>query len=63
MQLGLTTVKLVVAQLVHCFTWKLPFGMEPSDLDMTESFGMTLSRCKHLSAMLSHRLPLVVYNE
>ncbi|XP_028772133.1 cytochrome P450 CYP736A12-like [Neltuma alba] len=64
MQMGLTTVKLVTAQLVHCFNWELPSGMKHSDLDMTESFGLTLQRTKHLSAMLSQRLPFnKVYNE
>ncbi|KAG4909374.1 hypothetical protein JHK87_055490 [Glycine soja] len=32
--LGLTTIKIVLAQLVHCFNWELPLGMSPDDLDM-----------------------------
>ncbi|XP_054793594.1 cytochrome P450 71AU50-like [Prosopis cineraria] len=63
MQMGLTTVKLVAAQLVHCFNWELPFGMKPADLDMTESFGLSLTRSKHLSAVLSHRLSSKAYND
>ncbi|PHT31951.1 Cytochrome [Capsicum baccatum] len=35
-QLGIIIVRLVVAQLVHCFNWELPNGIPPSDLDMTE---------------------------
>nr|KYP40173.1 Cytochrome P450 71A1 [Cajanus cajan] len=46
--LGLTTVKIVLAQLVHCFHWELPFGMSPDDLDMSEKFGLTMPRSKHL---------------
>ncbi|KAK4411616.1 cytochrome [Sesamum angolense] len=48
LQLGLTVVRLVVAQLVHCFDWELPNGMLPSDLDMSEHFGLVTSRAKHL---------------
>lgn len=48
--LGLTTVKLVVAQLVHCFSWELPSNMTPNDLDMTEKFGLSTPRAKHLLA-------------
>jgi cytochrome P450 len=43
-QLGLTVIRLVVVQLVHCFDWKLPNRMLPSDLDMTEKFGLTMPR-------------------
>ncbi|XP_019462434.1 PREDICTED: cytochrome P450 CYP736A12-like [Lupinus angustifolius] len=56
LQLGLTVVNLVVAQLVHCFDWKLPNDMLPSDLDMTEHFGLTLPRAKHLVAIPAYRL-------
>ena len=51
MQLGLTVVRLVLAQLVHCFDWELPDNMLPSELDMTEEFGITLPRAKHLVAI------------
>ncbi|KAM7258603.1 hypothetical protein ACFE04_014344 [Oxalis oulophora] len=56
MQLGLVTVKLVVAQLVHCFDWKLPDGMSPAELDMTEHFGLAVSRAEHLLARPTYRL-------
>jgi cytochrome P450 len=55
-QLGLNTVSLVVAQLVHCFDWELPFGMSPSDLDMTEKFGLSMPRCNPLLAVPTTRL-------
>ncbi|XP_059432653.1 cytochrome P450 71AU50-like [Corylus avellana] len=45
MQLDLTAVRLVVAQLVHCFDWELPNNMQPNELDMTEEFGLT-TPCK-----------------
>lgn len=56
MQLGITVVRLVVAQLVHCFNWELPDGMQPSELDMTEEFGLVTARAKHLMAIPTCRL-------
>ncbi|KAJ9670827.1 hypothetical protein PVL29_027017 [Vitis rotundifolia] len=56
MQLGLTVVRFVVAQLVHCFDWELPDGMLPSELDMTEEFGLAIPRAKHLVAIPTYRL-------
>ncbi|KAH6808199.1 hypothetical protein C2S51_029307 [Perilla frutescens var. frutescens] len=56
LQLGLTLVKLVLAQLVHCFDWKLPEGMQPSDVDMSERFGLVTARANHLMAIPSSRL-------
>ncbi|PQM38305.1 cytochrome P450 CYP736A12-like precursor [Prunus yedoensis var. nudiflora] len=56
MHLGLTVVKIVLAQLVHCFDWELPDSMLPEELDMTEVFGLTISRAKHLRAIPSYRL-------
>ncbi|KAA8541200.1 hypothetical protein F0562_025193 [Nyssa sinensis] len=56
MHLGLTNIRLVVAQLVHCFHWELPDGMSTSDLDMSEIFGLTSPRAKHLLAVPTYRL-------
>ncbi|MBA0829612.1 hypothetical protein Goarm_014204 [Gossypium armourianum] len=56
MKMGLTNVRLVLAQLVHCFEWELPDGMLPSDLSMSEKFGLTAPRAKHLLAMPVYRL-------
>ncbi|XP_030462012.1 cytochrome P450 71AU50-like [Syzygium oleosum] len=56
MQLGLTVVRFVLAQLVHCFDWDLPGGMLPSELDMTEEFGLTTPRAKHLVVTPRYRL-------
>ncbi|KAF2282952.1 hypothetical protein GH714_043269 [Hevea brasiliensis] len=55
MLLGLTNVRLVVAQLVHCFNWELVF---PYDLDMTEKYALTTLRATHLSAVPTYRLPV-----
>ncbi|PON47892.1 Cytochrome P450, E-class, group I [Parasponia andersonii] len=43
-QLGLVTVRFVLAQLLHCFNWELPSGMEGKNIDMTESFGLAVGR-------------------
>ncbi|KAK1371691.1 putative flavonoid 3'-monooxygenase [Heracleum sosnowskyi] len=56
MQLGLTIVHLVVAQLLHYFNWDLPNGMQPSELDMTEEFGVLVGRATHLIAIPTCRL-------
>ncbi|XP_065876677.1 cytochrome P450 71AU50-like [Euphorbia lathyris] len=55
-QLGLTVTKLVVAQLLHCFDWKLPNHMLPTGLDMTEKVGIVTVRATHLQAIPSYRL-------
>ncbi|KAE8647576.1 hypothetical protein Csa_004100 [Cucumis sativus] len=53
MQLGLTLVQFVLAQLVHCFDWMLSNGMPASQLDMTEEFGLTCPRLHDLIDVLS----------
>ncbi|KAL5818556.1 hypothetical protein ACOSQ4_022398 [Xanthoceras sorbifolium] len=55
-QLGLTVVRLVTAQLLHCFNWELPDGVLPTELDMSENFGLVASRTQHLLAIPSYRL-------
>ncbi|KAK8684899.1 hypothetical protein V6N13_040913 [Hibiscus sabdariffa] len=56
MQLALTIVRLVVAQLVHCFDWELPDNMLPTELDMTEDFGLVCPRAEHLLLIPTWRL-------
>ncbi|KEH28166.1 putative cytochrome P450 [Medicago truncatula] len=55
-QLGLTTVKLVIAQFVHCFNWELSHNISPFNLNMEEKFGLTIPRAQHLHAIPSYRL-------
>ncbi|GKV39406.1 hypothetical protein SLEP1_g47173 [Rubroshorea leprosula] len=57
MQLGILTVKYVLAQLVHCFDMELADGMLPSGLDMTEKFGLTLPRANPLLGQMSCLCP------
>ncbi|MCL7021982.1 hypothetical protein MKW94_013714 [Papaver nudicaule] len=56
MQMGITAVRMIVAQFVHCFDWKLPVGMSIGDLDMTENPGLTVPRVEHLIAVPKYRL-------
>lgn len=56
LQLGLTIVRLVVAQLVHCFDWELPNGMMPKDINMVEKFGLVTARAVPLMAIPTYRL-------
>lgn len=49
MQLGL-------AHLLHCFTWDLPDGMKPNELDMNDVFGLTAPRAIRLIAVPTKRV-------
>lgn len=44
-------VSLMIASLVYHFEWKLPHGMKPQQLDMNQSFGLTLVRAVPLVAV------------
>ncbi|MBA0631512.1 hypothetical protein Godav_000383 [Gossypium davidsonii] len=56
MQLGLYGLELSVAHLLHCFNWELPNGMKATELDMSDSFGLTAPRATRLVAVPSYRL-------
>ncbi|KAK7364065.1 hypothetical protein VNO80_12419 [Phaseolus coccineus] len=55
-QLGLTTVSLILAQLVHCFDWMLPLGMSCDELDMQEMFRLSIPRKNPLLTRPVYRL-------
>ncbi|CAJ1932857.1 unnamed protein product [Sphenostylis stenocarpa] len=42
--LGLINVELSLAFLLYHFDWKLPNGMKKEDLDMTDQYGLTVSK-------------------
>ena len=56
LQMGLTVVSLMVAQLVHCFDWELADGTAPQDLDMSDHFGLVMSRANHLKVIPTYKL-------
>nr|AAD48912.1 aldehyde 5-hydroxylase [Liquidambar styraciflua] len=61
MQLGLYALETTVAHLLHCFTWELPDGMKPSELEMNDVFGLTAPRAIRLTAVPSPRLLCPLY--
>ncbi|KAL0543395.1 hypothetical protein IC582_018491 [Cucumis melo] len=56
MQLGLYGLEIAVAQLLHCFDWELPDGMKPSEMDMSDVFGLTAPRATRLVAVPTKRV-------
>ncbi|KAL1191909.1 Cytochrome P450 84A1 [Cardamine amara subsp. amara] len=56
MQLGLYSMEVAVANIIHCFSWQLPDGMKPSELDMSDVMGLTAPRATRLIAVPTTRL-------
>jgi cytochrome P450 len=50
---GVSTVEIVLANLLYHFDWKLPDGANLDSFDMSEKFGLTVSRrsALHLEAI------------
>jgi cytochrome P450 len=44
-------VNLMLASILHAFNWKLPNGITPRNLDMTEQYGITLKKAVSLCAI------------
>jgi cytochrome P450 len=61
MPLGLMQVQYELARLLHSFTWKLPIGENPQNMDMGEVFGVTLPKVVPLELIPIARLPLHMY--
>ena len=56
-QLGTLVVELAVAQLLHCFNWRL---LDEQKLDMSEkNNGLTISRARELLAIRTPRFPIL----
>ena len=49
--LAVKTVPLMLASLLYSFDWKLPNGVGSEDLDMDETFGLTLHKTNPLHAV------------
>jgi cytochrome P450 len=55
-QLGMLVVEFGLAQLLHCFDWRLPDEMNGQELDMSERFnGITVQKAHQLSAVATPR--------
>ncbi|GKB44434.1 cytochrome P450 84A1-like protein [Tanacetum coccineum] len=61
MQLGLYTMESALAHLLHCFTWKLPDGMKPSEIDMGDVYGLTAPKASRLVVVPTPRLFCSLY--
>ncbi|XP_031505929.1 geraniol 8-hydroxylase [Nymphaea colorata] len=51
--LGVRMVHLMLASLLHSFSWNLPHGMGPEQLDVKAKFGLTLQKAIPLKAFPS----------
>ncbi|KAH9536222.1 hypothetical protein CY35_17G097200 [Sphagnum magellanicum] len=58
---GLLMVQIELAKLLHSFTWTLPKGQNPQDIDMGEIFGVSIPKKIPLQVVASARLPLHLY--
>ncbi|CAN7021180.1 unnamed protein product [Brassica oleracea var. botrytis] len=56
--LAVKTVNLMLASLLYSFDWKLPNGINPEDLDMDETFGLTLHKTNPLRAIPIKKRPI-----
>ncbi|CAI0398375.1 unnamed protein product [Linum tenue] len=50
---GMTFAEIMLANLLYHFDWELPNGIKPQDLDMSERFGITVTRKNDL-----HLIPI-----
>jgi cytochrome P450 len=57
MSLGIANVELALASIIFHFDWELPCGVTPQDLDMTETFGITVRRKSKLWVHAKPRIP------
>ncbi|XP_043712006.1 cytochrome P450 84A1-like [Telopea speciosissima] len=61
MQLGMYALELGTAHLLHIFNWELPDGMKPSDIDMSDSVGITTPKAVNLVAVPTTRLTCPIF--
>lgn len=55
---GIGIIEIDLASLLYHFDWKLPTGVEPEELNMTEVFGIAVSRKAELLLHPIPRFPL-----
>lgn len=57
MALGLTVIQFTLARLLHSFDFSLPSPEKAEDLDMSETFGLTITKTQPLRLTAFPRLP------
>ncbi|CAD5165237.1 unnamed protein product [Musa acuminata subsp. malaccensis] len=60
-QLGINLVTSMLGHLLHHFSWTLPDGVKPEDVDMTETPGMVTFMQTPLRVVATPRLPSHLY--
>ncbi|KAJ7561551.1 hypothetical protein O6H91_03G032800 [Diphasiastrum complanatum] len=60
--LGLIVVQMTLARMLHAFNWSPPHGLQPKDIDVAETFTISVPRKEPLQAIPSPRLPMHLYN-
>uniref|UniRef100_A0A803LQW7 Retroviral polymerase SH3-like domain-containing protein n=1 Tax=Chenopodium quinoa TaxID=63459 RepID=A0A803LQW7_CHEQI len=53
-------IPLMLGSLIHGFDWKLENGISPDEMDMEESFGLTVEKAQRLCAIPLGRVPTVI---
>ncbi|KAJ1289837.1 hypothetical protein BS78_02G195500 [Paspalum vaginatum] len=59
--LALKVMALSLANLLHGFVWKLPDGVTAEELNMEETYRLTMPRKFPLEAVVEPRLPARLY--
>lgn len=60
-QLGMNLVTSLLGHMLHHFSWSLPSGLEPGDVDMMEQPGTVTYMGKPLEVIPTPRLPVELY--
>ncbi|CAN4126442.1 unnamed protein product [Withania somnifera] len=61
--LGLATIELTLARLLYHFDWKLPLGVAPQDVDLSEIFGLATRKRVALKLVPTINKPYVSQEE
>ncbi|XP_002970158.2 cytochrome P450 71A1 [Selaginella moellendorffii] len=61
LMLAMATVQFILGSVLHGFNWRLPGGQTIDDLDMSESFGLTVPKAVPLKLVPSPRLEPQIY--
>ncbi|KAJ7532190.1 hypothetical protein O6H91_14G075700 [Diphasiastrum complanatum] len=59
--LGLIVVQITLARLLHAFNWSPAHGQRPEDIDVAETFVISVPRKEPMQAIPSARLPMHLY--